>query len=156
MDYAYYLAGIVLAVVFCIYKVWELQKAGREERNAREFVSLSKDESRLDKNLDKHRQDPAANGLPEVPVPWGWPGNTAYRSREHHRGFIDRRHESDEPGSLQHFVNHLVREKQTTHDEEYRLRLEASMKALLEDRFHSPGQKDNGSPTVKKGQLINK
>ena len=156
MDYAYYLAGIALAVVFCLYKVWELQKASQEERAAREFVSLPKDESKPGKSTENRQQDPSITELPEVPAPWGWPGNTAYRSREHYRSFIDTGHDSDEPGSLQHFVNHLVREKQTTHDEEYRLRLDASMKALLEDRFHSPGQHSEGRATVKKGQLINK
>jgi len=153
LEYAYYLAGILLAVAYCIYKVWELRKAGREERFARE---LANNESDSAGDRESQKEGLLQRDLPAVLVPWGWPGNTVYRSREHHHQFIETGTDNDEPGTMQYFVNHLVREKQTIHDEEYRLHLEESIKALLEDRFHSPGQKANGSPTVKKGQLIKK
>ena len=156
MEYTYYLAGILLAVAYCIYKVWELRKAGQEERFARKLVGLAENESDSAGDHESQKEGLLQRDSPAVLVPWGWPGNTAYRSREHHRRFIETGTENDQPGTMQYFVNRLVREKQTTHDEEYRLHLEESMKALLEDRFHSPGQKANGSPTVQKGQLINK
>ena len=39
------------------------------------------------------------------------------------------------PGALRRWVDHLVAEKRTTEDEGYAQRREASLKALLEDRY---------------------
>jgi len=78
--------------------------------------------------------------MTSVPTPWGWPGH-------HH----DAAEGSDqEPGveldgrgishSMQRWVNHLVTQKRTVGDREYVLRKNASMRALLEDRFGRPSQ----------------
>ena len=142
MEFTYFLAGVALAVVYCIYKIRELQVESRQDGQRREAVDhgrtdSTKSESRRSTDTVQSHQE-----LQDVPVPWGWPGNSAYH------GARGSKHESSEPGSIQHFVDHLVREKQTTRDEAYQQRLEASMKALLEDRYHSPGQPDrppNGS-----------
>lgn len=137
MEFTYFLAGVALAVVYCLYKVWELHVAGREDRLNRRAGDLGRTKAQKRGEASDNRQ--SKQELQDVAVPWGWPGNTAYHGE---RGS---KHGRTEPGSIQHFVDHLVREKQTTRDEAYQQRLEASMKALLEDRYHSPGQPDRPS-----------
>ena len=140
MEFTYFLAGVAFAVLYCAYKLWELHEAGRLDRRDRKFVDLAGN-SASDENERNGAEDHVSmKDVQGVPVPWGWPGNTAYNGTRHgNRG-------QTEPGSIQHFVDNLVREKQTTRDEAYRQRLEASMKALLEDRYHSPGHHPGQQP----------
>jgi hypothetical protein len=69
-----------------------------------------------------------------VPVPWGWPGhenhvpgktNTALNAEEVH-GVSE---------SLHRFADRLMMEKQTVDNREYLLNRDASLRALIEDRY---------------------
>lgn len=73
--------------------------------------------------------------LGDVPTPWGWPGSPL-------NGHGNTLHGAPANGSLalQRWVDGLIAEKQTTRDSEYLRRREASLRALLEDRFHSPSR----------------
>ena len=140
MEVTYFLAGVAFAVVYCAYKLWELHQAGRLDRRDKRFVDLARNSASDENEQNGAKDQVSMKDVHGVPVPWGWPGNTAYTGTRHlNRG-------QTEPGSIQHFVDNLVREKQTTRDEAYQQRLEASMKALLEDRYHSPGHKPGQQP----------
>lgn len=139
MEFTYFLAGLALAVVYCLYKIWELHVEGRQDSLKSGVVDLGRADSTKSESREASDKTQSRQELQDVPVPWGWPGNSAYH------GARSSKHGRTEPGSIHHFVDHLVREKQTTRDEAYQQRLEASMKALLEDRYHSPGQPDRPS-----------
>jgi len=65
-----------------------------------------------------------------VPTPWGWSGCDVRQGRL--RGALNGK------GSLRAGLDHLVSEKRTVDDDEYRSRKEASLRALLEDRYGRP------------------
>lgn len=75
----------------------------------------------------------------KVPIPWGWPGSQQRTAASRFSGS----HTSEANGvseSLQRWVDHMVSSKPTVTDESYRRRKEASVRALLEDRYGRPSQ----------------
>ena len=81
----------------------------------------------------KEQNEFRLKALNDVPTPWGWPGSPAYGHGASSNG-------THAAGSLtiHRWVDGLIAEKQSIHDREYMRRREASLRALLEDRFHSP------------------
>jgi len=72
--------------------------------------------------------------LKQVPTPWGWPGNPALSSSRNYATSNSQNVQASS-GSLQHFVDRLFREKNTVDNHEYLLRKNASLRALVEDRY---------------------
>jgi len=155
VEYTFYFLVIVLGLAACVYKVRQLRTSDR--RATRAMAQPRKNiEDRAAGSLAAGQQElEMACDLREVRVPWGWPGNRNFRPRQHHHARAPAQ-ESTEQGTLQHWVDRLVSEKQKTTDRAYQEHLEASMKALLEDRFHSAGKQEedsgrgNGHDLVKK------
>lgn len=118
MEYVYYVM-IVLGILVACYLMGRVPPEEyllRNDQNEEEQVAPS-------------ATVPDVSG---VPVPWGWPGSDI----EHHH--LEQKHEGAVSDSLHRWVDHLVATKTTIDDDEYRHRRESSMRALLEDRFHSP------------------
>lgn len=140
MEYIFYFAAILVAVILCIYEIASLGKADRLKKSQRVIgrnSSLSENDGEKGspdqlKKTDEIRQ----RELLKVPTPWGWPGNS---SQTH---FIHSARQTPDPGedlaTLHRWVDQLVSPKQTKSDEAYLRRRESSMRALLEDRFVSP------------------
>lgn len=140
MEYIFYFAVILVAVVLCIYKIASLGKADRLRKSQRAAgmenrLSGNKTEKSAPDQLRKS-EEIRQRELLKVPTPWGWPGNP---SQTH---FIHAARHTPEPGddpaTLHRWVDHLVSSKQSKSDKEYLRRRESSMRALLEDRFVSP------------------
>jgi len=72
--------------------------------------------------------------LKQVPTPWGWPGNPGVSSSRNYAASKSQDAQAAS-GSLQQFVDRLFREKHTVDNREYLLRKDASLRALVEDRF---------------------
>ena len=72
--------------------------------------------------------------LLHVPTPWGWPGNSPVPSQ---RNFKTSNSQDvlGASGSIQHFVDRLFREKNTVDNQEYLLKKDASLRAMVEDRY---------------------
>jgi hypothetical protein len=68
-----------------------------------------------------------------VPTPWGWPGSDLRQG-----GLRDSHYGNGSSGSRPSWINQLVSEKRTVDDSAYQLRKQASLRALLEDRFGRP------------------
>ena len=79
-----------------------------------------------------HHQTIIKRELKHVPTPWGWPGSDVRQG-----GLGDR---SGGNGSLQAWIDHLVSEKRTVDDDLYQSRKDASLRALLEDRYGRPAK----------------
>lgn len=72
--------------------------------------------------------------LQRVPTPWGWPGHDeSASSRNSLPPNAEAVHGVSE--SLHHFVERLFNEKHTKDSAEYLLRKDASLRALVEDRY---------------------
>ena len=142
MEYIYYFAAILVAVVLCIYEIASLGKADRLNKSQRAIGTKSRlsknDEKKSAPDQLKKTDEIRQRELLKVPTPWGWPGNS---SQTH---FIHSARQTPDPGedlaTLHRWVDHLVSPKQTKTDEAYLRRRESSLRALLEDRFVSPNK----------------
>lgn len=142
MEYALYITLVLCSLVFCGHKLNELRQQSLSERamprSGQTDLAKANDgeaghHGRVDNDEGVRRRERL-----KVPTPWGWPGNANRHNGIHHANL----HIQDTggvSGSLHRWVDHLVAEKQTTEDQQYLRRREASMRALLEDRFFSPG-----------------
>jgi len=63
--------------------------------------------------------------LRKVPTPWGWPGSDA-------RHGADSRHAGDR---LRDWIDHVVAQKRTVEDNDYRLHQSEALRSMIEDRF---------------------
>jgi len=69
-----------------------------------------------------------------VPIPWGWPGHDEHVINHSHAS-LNAQEVHGVSESLHRFADRLLSEKQTIESREYLLKKDASMRALLEDRY---------------------
>ena len=80
------------------------------------------------------RVDVAPRETLNVPIPWGWPGHDDHVIENSHATLnVQEVHGVSE--SLHRFADRLLSEKQTIENREYLLKKDASLRALLEDRY---------------------
>jgi hypothetical protein len=148
VEYGLYLVFVLAFVGICIAKIRELDPDSESRKTLAVDVAGSPSAALANGASEELelRQETV-----DVPTPWGWPGNL-------HEIHADHGLNGDEEaghGALQRWVDHLVSEKQTVDSGEYRKRREASMRALLEDRFHSPNYAHIDTGTGKSGGVPN-
>ena len=80
----------------------------------------------------------------DVPVPWGWPG---HHEHANHSGRYRMNGAQVQVVSdpLHRFVDRMLAEKQTVQDREYILKKDASIRALIEDRYGKIATATGGS-----------
>jgi hypothetical protein len=135
VEYAYYIL-IILCLMACILVI---ARVPARSRLSSDHVALA-DKARKQKIKDeKLRAKDEKRGrtlktnrvmkreLSRVPTPWGWP-------RYDEDGDI-RHGELDFSASLHRLADKLIHEKKTVQDQEYVDKRNASMRALLEDRY---------------------
>lgn len=136
MEYLYYLLVILALLALCLYLV----RIPGHARLTRKPVDLADRARAYRKRQEKAAEQAPLPPPPEhvfrrelrhVPTPWGWPGSEVRQGGTSLNG---------SPGSLQGWIDRLVSEKRTVDDNEYLLRKDASLRALLEDRFGRPAQ----------------
>jgi len=96
---------------------------------------------RQQKHLEKEKTRAALGDLPrkkavlqrelkKVPAPWGWPGSDVRHGHEAGSG----------AGSLKGWIDHLIAEKRTIEDDEYRQHNSEALRFMVEDRFGHAAQ----------------
>lgn len=130
MEYGIYLAIVMALVAMCVIEIRRVSAASRAAR----MGSQPKCEAEVmsPENAREHLQ----RDIRGIPTPWGWPGSE-HAPAGHHGYDGHKTDPGNSSGALHRWVDHLISEKQTTDDREYQRRREASMRALLEDRFHN-------------------
>lgn len=136
MEYLNYLLVILALLALCLYLV-RIPGHARLTRKPLDLADRARAYRRKQRQAAEQAPAPPPpqhilrRELKHVPTPWGWPGG------ELRQGNIGL---NGSQSSLQGWIDHLVSEKRTTDDDEYRLRKDASLRALLEDRFGRPAQ----------------
>ena len=140
MEYLYYILLILALLAGCLFA---LKVSGRNQLAGKAEELAERAHRRREREQQKvraegadlaHRHAILERELKHVPTPWGWPGSDLHggsRSDQADQGYGEIAHH----GALRRWVDHLVAEKRTTEDEGYVQRREASLKALLEDRY---------------------
>ena len=96
---------------------------------------LKKPTSKITTPVEASGEDIALNReVLNVPIPWGWPGHDDQFTANSHASLSAQEvHGVSE--SLYRFADRLISEKQTIESREYLLKKDASLRALLEDRY---------------------
>lgn len=139
MEYLYYVLLILVLLAGCLFA---LRIPGRSRLAGRPEDLAERTNQRREREQQKqrakgadvaHRHAVLERELKHVPTPWGWPGSDLHGGKSDlaDHGYGEIAH----PGVLRRWVDHLVTEKRTIQDEDYVQRREASLKALLEDRY---------------------
>lgn len=136
MEYVYYILIILGLMAFIIYLV-SLPGRSRlsndhmalaEDARKRKQRQQAQEEAEVRKSPRGRRSSPAIQReLSRVPTPWGWPqyGDDKNGNSIHH----------DFSDSIHRFADRLIHEKKTVQDQKYLEKRNASMRALLEDRY---------------------
>ncbi len=141
MEYVYYVMGILAVLLLGILLIMQ---SGRARLAADQAVLAERARKRRIRNA-RLRSAEDSQTLPEhekilkrelsnVPTPWGWPGCSDLHPSKTRSAIAD----SEVHGvsqTLHRWVDRLVSERRTVEDNEYVLRKNASIRALLEDRY---------------------
>lgn len=144
MDYLYYFLIILGVFLLCLYLVRipghlrlgsnQAALAERAQRRSERARSNSLEGSRQPERHELLLK----RGVRNIPTPWGWPGHDE-KLESHHKPGLNTDSPTGEPHSvsesLHRWVDRLVSEKQTVENQDYVLKKDASVRALLEDRY---------------------
>lgn len=139
VEYINYILIILAILLSCFLMVRVPEQPRRRPTRANELTrpgQVNRGSTRVGtaNNKPEAAQPKLQRQSLEVPTPWGWPGHhgpaparkvTSLNAQEVH-GVSE---------SLHHFVDRLFQEKHTVEDREYLLRKNASLRALVEDRY---------------------
>jgi len=140
MEYVTYILIILGIMALCLYL---LRDSGRilviaKEPSLSEKIRAHSIEKKATKNTtdtETSRVSPTLNGEAlSVPTPWGWPGHLEHATVKN-RNPLNAQEVHGVSESLHRFVDHLISEKQTVEDQNYLLKKDASIRALIEDRY---------------------
>ena len=125
MEYITYILIIFGLMAVCFLLLAE---------KAREY-KLKKPTSKITTPVEASGEDIALNReMLNVPIPWGWPGHDDHVTEISH-GSLNALEVHGVSESLHRFADRLLNEKQTIESREYLLKKDASLRALLEDRY---------------------
>jgi hypothetical protein len=140
VEYLYYVLLVLGLLAGCLFAL-KIPGRNRLARKPEVLADRTRQRHQREKrkadagHLDlEHRHAVLVRELKQVRTPWGWPGSEPHATEGLNRG----KHVSGEivhQGALRRWVEHLVAEKQTIQDANYVQRREASLRALLEDRY---------------------
>jgi hypothetical protein len=88
-----------------------------------------------------------------VPIPWGWPGHDE-RVTNHSHASLNAQEVHGVSESLHRFADRLLSEKQTIESREHLLKKDASMRALLEDRYGRAYRMTRANNRVARARLL--
>jgi len=145
MEYVTYILIILGIIALCFLLFRETSRVGRRVSRGQSMANSSTG-IKIEAEAGGKPELVALNG--NIPIPWGWPGNDGRVNADTDHPVSD---------SLHRFVDHLISEKQTIKNSEYRLRRDESLRAMVEDRFghrtpvksHRDGLRENSSQESK-------
>jgi hypothetical protein len=125
MEYITYILIIFGGMALCFVL---LQEKARDHK-------LKKQTTKSTTPNETTRVDVALNReMLNVPIPWGWPGHDEHVTENGHAA-LNAREVQGVSESLHRFADRLLSAKQTIESREYLLKKDASLRALLEDRY---------------------
>jgi len=140
VEYLYYVLVVLALLAGCLFA---LKIAGRRRLSGRPEVLAERAQRRHQRERRKagaqrhdlaHRHAVLERERKHVPTPWGWPGSDFHGTGRAPQG-SDGSFEIVRQSALSRWLDHLVAEKRTVQDAEYARKRDASLRALLEDRY---------------------
>ena len=154
MEYVYYL--LVVISIFSMLLLLFVRSENLSKENSREFkriqarknIAVQKQKAQSEAISTASQSVSPSRQASQAPTPWGWPGHQG------HGNFMEssagRSFSSGNPEvsgmALQQWVDRLLSEKRTVEDQEYLLKKNDSLRALLEDRYGTTNGARNALP----------
>ncbi len=135
ISYSLVILGILALVLFWVFGSGQIQLSNKAPKRAQSDSRLSLKKQKQEQG--KAKQLAATRSL-NIPTPWGWPGHDGEPLRKKGSSLKPNNAHGTQD-SLHRFVDLMMSEKQTVENREYLLKKDASMRALLEDRFGQSG-----------------
>lgn len=140
VEYLYYVLLVLALLAGCVFALMipgRRRLANRPDQLA-DRANRHREKQQQQTNANRpdlaHRHAVLERERKHVPTPWGWPGSDLQAPASTSQG-MEGSFEIVRHGALRRWVDHLVAEKRTVQDEGYVRRREASLRALLEDRY---------------------
>jgi len=144
MEYIYYILVTLVIGALCLALVRRSDQSRSIDEQAR-LAEKARRRRLKSKAVDDSKSIPNSPAvlqreLSQVPTPWGWPGHNGTSgdptpSRQHAL-----QESTGVSKSLHRWVDRMVSEKRTVEDREYVIRKDASLRAMLEDRYGRASQ----------------
>jgi len=132
ISYILVIIGILALVLFWVFSSGQIQLSKKRPNRKQAVPVLAKQEQ------SKPKQFKASHSL-NIPTPWGWPGHDGVPVRKNGSS-LNANNGHGGQDSLHRFVDLMMNEKQTVENRDYLLKKDASMRALLEDRYGKSGK----------------
>jgi hypothetical protein len=139
VEYVYYALFILAPLAICLYMI---RRPGEVRLNSgqSDLAELARRRRKSTETADRNtsastrRQRVLNRELRNIPTPWGWPGSEV-RVGNGLSGSGNGQSMNGMVGPLQQWLDRLISEKRTIDDGEYLSRRDASLRAMIEDRF---------------------
>ena len=141
VEHLLFFSVIGLAVVVLGFVLVNLSAQGRASERSQELAERAQARRQREDKRDSGKSDLSPNHrivlqreLQRVPTPWGWPGNELRRKDDANLApyGLDL---ANSPGSMKSWIDHLIAEKRTVEDEDFRSRKQAALRSMVEDRY---------------------
>jgi hypothetical protein len=134
VDYLVFSLIVLAVLAACLYLI-RLPGEVRLKRRPEELAARAQQRRKRPESEPPEATVPRAKAvlqreLKKVPTPWGWPGSNIRHGHEPGGG----------TGSLKGWIDHLIAEKRTVEDDEYRQHNSEALRSMLEDRFGHAAQ----------------
>ena len=139
MEYISYLLITLAILIACLILMRlpaqseKLQKSAARAKRRGKGAEVQGSE--LSKDEIQHHKKVLQRDLQQVPTPWGWPGHQDLGSFKKSNGPLNSQEVHGVSESIHQFVGRLFSEKRTVDNSEYLLRRDASLRAMVEDRY---------------------
>jgi hypothetical protein len=150
VDYFVFSAIVLAVLAVCLYLV-RIPGKLRLTRRSADLAERAQDHRKQTNSESLAETTPRRTAilqreLKKVPTPWGWAGsNVRHGHRLNSHGGI----------SLKEWIDHVVAEKRTVDDDEYRKLRQEALRSMLEDRFgHANKPSEMTYRTVKPPRLL--
>jgi len=140
VDYIFYCAVVLIPLGIVLIA---LRQLGRQRLQDRQMKLAERARRRRQQEAERatqrkttlpHQQAVLQRQLKNVPTPWGWPGS-ANRATAREGQANPSTGSSLSSSVFQRWIDHLVSEKRTVEDQEYRDSRHAALRTMIEDRF---------------------
>jgi hypothetical protein len=139
VEYLYYALFILTPLAICLYII---RRPGEVRLNSgqSDLAELARRRRKSTETADRNtsastrRQRMLNRELRNIPTPWGWPGSEV-RIGNGLNGSGNGQSMNGMGGPLQQWLDRMISDKRTIDDGEYLSRRDASLRAMIEDRF---------------------
>ena len=141
VEHLLFYSVIGLAILVLGFVLASLPARDRASERSQELAERAQARRQREDKRDSGKSDLLPNHrivlqreLQSVPTPWGWPGGEL-RRKDNTNTALNGLGQSNSPGSMKSWIDHIIAEKPTVEDEDFRPRKQAPFRSKAEDRY---------------------